>query len=174
MNPDTPRVPPLAQENFTEEQAAIAKGWEHLNFTRTMVQHPALYRSFMPFAEQLMRGTSLTPRERQILILRTLALCGETYEAGHHTGIGRAVGLTDAEIEAARTGGAGLSPFEQALVRAAGELVGDRCVGDTTWRTLAERYSTPQLMEVVMLVGNYTLLSMATKSFGMQLEESAS
>jgi alkylhydroperoxidase family enzyme len=170
MNSTSSRVPPLEQDQFTEEQAAIAKGWEHLNFTRTMVQHPALYRAFMPFAEQLMRGTSLAPRERQILILRTLTLCGEVYEASHHTGISHSVGLTDAEIEAVKAGGARLVPFEQALVRAADELVGGYNVSDATWRTLAERYSTSQLMEVVILVGNYTLLSMATKSFGMQPE----
>jgi hypothetical protein len=80
--------------------------------------------------------------------------------------------MTEAEIEAARAGkGAVLSTFDRSLVKAAEELVRDRYVSDDTWRELSERYSTVQLMEVVALVGGYTMLAMATKNYGIQLED---
>jgi hypothetical protein len=72
--------------------------------------------------------------------------------------------MTDAEIEAARNGTGGLSPFEDCLVRATEELVREQCVSDETWRALAECYSPIQLMEVVALVGCWTLAAMTTKS----------
>ena len=40
----------------------------------------------------------------------------------------------------------------------------------TTWKALSERYSTQQLMDVVFAVGQYTLVSMALNSFGVQLD----
>jgi alkylhydroperoxidase family enzyme len=165
----SPRLPPLATADFTDEQKALAGNWAELNFTRVMVQHPTLYKVLIPFAEKMMSGSCLPPRDREILIIRTLALCGESYEAVHHVLIARSVGMTDAEIAAARTG-AGLSAADQILVRAVEELVHDRCLGEETWQALAQRYSRVQLMEAVFLVGDYTMMSMVTRSFGMQAE----
>jgi 4-carboxymuconolactone decarboxylase len=173
MRPSEPRIPPLSLEKFSDEQAAIAGDHARYNFARVMVQHPELYKSFIPFAEQLMRRSSLPAREREILLLRTLALCHESYEAPHHALIARQMGLSDSEITAARAGGDGLTAFEQALLRAAEELVADHCIGDTTWRILAQRYSQSQLMEVVFLVGEYTMSAMATNSFGIPVEDNA-
>ncbi len=173
MRPSKPRIPPLSPDAFTDEQAAIAGDHAKFNFARVMVQHPQLYKSFIPFAEQLMRRSGLPPRDREILLLRTLALCHEAYEAPHHVLIARQVGMTDLEIAAARAGGGDLPAFDRALLRAAEELVLDRCVSDTTWRMLAQRYSQAQLMEVVFLVGAYTMSSMATNSFGIPIDAEA-
>jgi len=170
MRPTSPRIPLIAPEAFTAEQAEIAGEWRDLHFTRMMVQHPSLYRSYIPFGEKLMRGSELPARDREILILRTCELCAESYETTHHALIGRNIGMSDAEVAAARAGGGGLAPFEQALVRAAEELVGDHCLSDATWALLAERYSQAQLMELVFLVGEYVMLSMVTNSFGMPVE----
>jgi alkylhydroperoxidase family enzyme len=169
----SPRIPPLSPDQFTDEQAQIAGDHAKFNIARVMVQHPALYRTYIPFAEQLMRRSNLPPRDREVLVLRTLALCGEAYEAPHHVLIARHIGMTDAEIEAAKTGGEGLQPFEHALARAAEELVRDHCVSEQNWQTLAQRYSRLQLMEAVFLVGAYTMSSMATNSFGVQIEVEA-
>ena len=107
--------------------------WHHLNFSRVLVQHPGMYRVFLPFLDKLIRGSALPPRDREILCIRTLALGGDVYETHHHVTIARKAGMTEAEIEAARTGGAGLSQFDQCLVRAAEELVREQCVSDPTW-----------------------------------------
>ena len=56
------RIPALSPEQFTAEQAEIAKGREMYNLTRVFVNHPVLYRTFVPFAEQLMRRSNLPPR----------------------------------------------------------------------------------------------------------------
>ena len=170
MRPAEPRIPPIAPDTFTAEQSAIAGDHAKYNFARVMIQHPELYRSFVPFGEQLMRRSSLPARDREILLLRTLTLCHEAYEAPHHILIARHVGLTDEEIEAARTGGGLLPAGDQTLVRTAEELVRNHCVSDATWQSLAQRYSRIQLMELVFLVGEYTMTAMATNSFGIPVD----
>ena len=170
MRPSSPRIPVVAPDQFTDEQAALVGDWSKFNFARMMVNHPELYRVFLPLGDKLMGGSSLPHRDREILILRTVGLCGETYEAAHHTAIGLAVGLTEAQVEAARTGGAGLSAADQLLVTAAEELMGDHCLSDATWQALSARYSVEQRVELVFLVGNFAMLSMLTNSLGMPCE----
>ena len=170
MRPSAPRIPVVAPEAFTPEQAELVGNWSKFNFARMMVNHPALYRTFLPLGEKLMGGSSLPHRDREILILRTVSLCGETYEATHHLAIGRNVGLTDAELAAATSGGEGLAPDDQLLVAAVEELAGDHCLSDETWGRLSQRYSVEQMIELVFLVGNFTMLSMFTNSVGMACE----
>ena len=172
MRQDPPRIPPVDPQTATPEQQKLLDGWwRNMNFARVMAQHPKLYAYFVPLIRKVIPETELPPRDRQILVLRTLALCDETYEATHHAHISHHAGLTDADIEAARTGSPSLSPFERTLVKAADELVRFHRVSDDTWSSLAGRYSQVQLMEVVGLVGTYTMLAMIMRSYGVQLED---
>jgi alkylhydroperoxidase family enzyme len=171
MRHDSVRIAPLALDEFTDQQKALVGEWHHLNFSRVLVQHPGMYRVFLPFLDKVIRGSNLPPRDREILCLRTLALGGDVYEAHHHVTIARKAGMTEAEIEAARTGGAALGQFDQCLMRAAEEMVRQQCVTDPTWACLAERYSREQLMETVFVVGCYTIMAMITRSFGMEVEQ---
>jgi hypothetical protein len=104
--------------------------------------------------------------------LRTGWRCRAEYEWGQHVIIGKAVGLTDDEILRLTDGpdASGWDPFDAALVRAADELHDDQFISDETWKALAERYSTEQLMDVVFAVGQYTLVSMALNACGVQLD----
>lgn len=168
-----PRIPPISTDEFTDEQKEMVGNgwWKDLHFCRVLVQHPELFRYYNPLIKKVISETDLPPRDRQILVMRTLALCNDVYESTHHELISHNAGLTDADIEAARTGGASLSPFEKTLVSAADELVRDQRIGDATWAALAQRYSKVQLMEVVGLVGTYTMLAMVMKSFDIELED---
>ena len=65
---------------------------------------------------------------------------------------------------------AGGSDVAAALLRAADELFPSRFISAGTGDTLDERYTESQLREVVMIVGNYTQLSMFQNTLGAQLE----
>jgi 4-carboxymuconolactone decarboxylase len=166
-----PRIPPVAADALTDEQQKLVGKWSSMNFASVIVNSPELYKVLVPLIAKLIPGSALPPRDREILVLRTLGLCEETYEAHHHVMIARNAGMSDDEIEAARTGNTALPPSDQALMRAAEELHANQHVSDGTWRALAQRYSPEELMEVVALVGGYTLMAMVTKSYGIQPED---
>lgn len=170
MQADPVRLTPLNPQEFTAEQKQVVGAWDVLNFSRVMARHPALYRVFVPFIEKVIRFTELPPRDREVLVIRVLALCHETYEADHHIDIARKVGMSDAEIEAIKARSDQLSVPDRQLIDAADELVQKHCLSDASWQTLSQRYSTVQVMEVVGLVGCYTTMAMLTRSFGMQSE----
>jgi len=170
MQEESPRITPLAPDEFTTEQKEVVGDWSVLNFTRVLAHHPALYRVFVPFIEKVISFTDLPPWDREVLVIRTLDQCNEHYEANHHVDIANKVGMTIAQVAAVKSGGEDLSAFDRWLIKAADELVHQYRISDKTWQALEERYSTIQLMEVVGLVGCYTTMAMLTRSFGIQPE----
>lgn len=171
MTTTTVRIPPLAPEDFSDEQARLVGDWKHLIFSQVLVRHPGMYRTFVPYLAELVTKTSLPPRDRQIVCLHMLELCNDVYEKTHHVTISRKAGLSDEEISAFIAGkGTCLTDFDRTVLKATEELYRDQCISDATWSGLAERYSEQQLMEIVFLAGCYQTMAMLTKSFGMQLE----
>lgn len=171
-----PRVTPLDETDWSEEAREMlgrtAESGRVFNIFRTLARHPKLLKRWLPFANHILFKSTLAPREREILILRIGWLCQAEYEFAQHAVIGRRAGLTDADIQRIVDGpdAPGWSAFEAALVRAADELHRDAIVSDATWRALAARYDTPQLMDVVFTVGQYNLVSMALNSLGVALD----
>ena len=177
MPATTPRIAPLPPAEWNDEVRDIlqvtAMGGRVLNIFQTLARHPKLLKRWLVFGNHVLLKSTLPPRERELLILRTGWNCRAEYEWGQHAAIARQIGMTDAEIARVTRGpdAAGWDPFEATLLRAADELHRDSCIGDATWAALAARHSTQQLMDVVFTVGQYTLVSMALRSFGVQLDE---
>jgi alkylhydroperoxidase family enzyme len=176
MRVSEPRIPPVIDESVLGDEARELLHKTNVgpavNIFRTMVNHPKLFKRWLVFANHVLFRSSLPPRDRELLILRTGWRCGSEYEWGQHALIGRTTGISNDEIRRIPDGpdASGWDPFEAALLRAADELHDDSFVSDATWKALGERYSTEQLMDVVFAVGQYTLVSMALNSFGVQLD----
>jgi len=139
----------------------------------TIARHPKLLKRWNVFGNHILFKSTLSPRHREILILRIGWLCQSGYEWGQHVRIGKKAGLTDADIERIRQGpdAAGWDPFEALLVRATDELRRDAFIGDATWNALAEHYDQREMMDLLFTVGQYNLVSMALNSLGVQLDE---
>ena len=172
-----PRISPLPEPEWTPEQRKLLEarktGGRVLNLFPTLARNPKLAESWLTFATYILRDSTLPPREREILILRIGWLCRAEYEFGQHTVIGKRVGLTDEEILRITKGpdAPGWAAFDATLLRATDELHGDAFITDGTWKALAQRYSEQQLMDLVMTVGQYNLVSMFLNSTGVQLDQ---
>jgi alkylhydroperoxidase family enzyme len=176
MRPAQPRVPPLPESEWSDEQRELlTKGntGPVANIFRTLIRHPDLYRRWTPFGNHVLRKSTLAPREREILILRTGHLCQAAYEFHHHVAIGKRAGLSAAEIEHIKRGpdAPEWNAFDRALVRAADELHADACLSDESWAALSARYDTKQMLDVLFTVGQYRMVSMVLNSLGVQIEQ---
>ena len=129
-------------------------------------------RKFSAFTSHFVTGYTIPLRDKELLILRTAWLSRGNFVWGRHNITGRKAGLTDEEITRVTQGpeAKGWSAFDAVLLKAADELHASRFVTDATWNSLAQRYAENQLLEVVLIVGNYTLLTMFQNSVGMPLE----
>lgn len=172
----TLRVPPLGDDEMDDQQRELMRGvivpGGTSNIFRTLVRHPGLFRRWMPFGGKLLSG-KLPARERELAILRVGWLCQSEYEWGQHVPIGRAAGLTDEEIARIPAGAnaSGWSELDRTILTATDELHRDACVGDASWARLSQEYDEKQLIELVMVIGHYHLVSFALNSFGVVREE---
>jgi alkylhydroperoxidase family enzyme len=169
-----PRLTPLEPGQRTEEQRELLAGiWgdDVPNLFSAVARHPALFRAWMPFCMQLLTHSVFSPRERELLIIRTASLCGSAYELEHHLRFGAEVGLSDRDLAALTGAGSqDWSPRERLLVAAADELHAHHMISDATWRGLSAFLTTQQLVELPMLVGHYVLLAGTLRSLGVPLE----
>ena len=177
MRIDKPRVMPLSKNDWDEEVDDLMKPFASegrvFNIFKTLANHPKLARRWMVFANHILGKSTLSDRDRELLILRIGYLCQSGYEWGQHVQIARRIGMSDEEILSAKEGPEmnGLSKKDAALFLATDELHSDAHVSDATWNTLSGFYNTQQLMDLVFTVGQYNLVSMALNSFGVQLDE---
>jgi 4-carboxymuconolactone decarboxylase len=135
----------------------------------TLVRHPKLTREYLKFSTYLLYGSTLPPRVREQVILRVAHRRGCTYEWSHHVEMGKEVGLTDADIEAARTGNAD-NDFDRALICAVDELDETTNLSDQTWAVLSGHLDERQRMDLIFTIGNYIALAMALNTFGVEVE----
>jgi 4-carboxymuconolactone decarboxylase len=172
---DKPRIEPLPSEEVPEEVRKYAGSGPNrpvLNIYRTVARHPGLAKRWLVFGSHVLGKSTLDARTRELLILRTGWLCQSEYEWGQHSRIGKAAGLTDDEIKRIAKGpdAPGWSDFDRTLLQAADELHEDSFISDATWRALSARYGDQELLDLIFAVGQYTLVSMALNSLGVQLE----
>jgi len=171
-----PRIAPLDESKWTEEQKQLMKGQEMRgkvqNIFRTLINHEKLAKRWLVFGAHILSKSSLDPREREIVILRIGWLCQSGYEWGQHVLIGRACGLNDQEILRLQKSSdtEGWTEHERFLIKAADELHDDAFISDETWAGLRKKLNDQQMMDLVFTCGQYTLVSMALNSFGVQLD----
>ncbi|MEM9466001.1 MAG: carboxymuconolactone decarboxylase family protein [Actinomycetota bacterium] len=174
---DTPRLAPLADDEL--EGAALelmqpmidsGRPW---NIFRTLAHHPDLARRWLVFANHVLFKSTLSPRHRELAILRVGWRCGSEYEFAQHRVIGLDAGLTRDEVEQVKRGPTadGWSDLDRLVLVATDELHEAKIVSDETWSALGEHLSDHQRMDLVFAVGQYTLVSMALRTFGVPLDD---
>jgi 4-carboxymuconolactone decarboxylase len=172
-----PRIAPLQDSEFTPEQIerlakSRTKDGGLLNIFRTLVRSPDAFRAFSWWGGYVLSRNSLSPRDREIVILRVGFLCKSGYEWTQHHRIGLASGLNAEEIERIKLGAGadGWTMAERALIAATDDLNRDHFVSNASWAELAKHFSERQCMDMVFTAGQYTQVSMILNSFGVQLD----
>jgi alkylhydroperoxidase family enzyme len=143
---------------------------EPFNIYRTLAHHPAMVRKWLEFADALRFEAKLSGRDRELLILRTGVNCHCEYEWGQHVPYARASGILEEELLALHrpVESHPWADNERALLTAADELHASSDLSEATWLELATFYSNDELIEVIMLVGQYHLVSFVLNSFRVE------
>jgi 4-carboxymuconolactone decarboxylase len=177
MKLSEPRIPPIHEDNWNDAQAAAMpfqkKNGNVHNIFRTLANHEALAKRWMVFANHILAKTSLSPRDREIAILRAGWLSESGYEWAQHVVIGKEAGLSAEEIEAIKEGASAdtWGEHDRLIIKAADELHENVFISDDTWAGLEKTYSTQQMMDLVFTCGQYRMLAGALNSFGVQIDE---
>gem|GEM_PF-504225 len=179
MATEDPRIAPLPRDEWDERLSRLLTTFprgaeEPMHIFTTLARQPELFRRWLGFGGALLSGR-LHGRLRELVILRTAFRFDGRYEWAHHIELGTAQGVTTSEVAAL---GGDLSavewdPFELAALTAVDETADDGAVTDATWSTLAQRLDSGELVELLMLIAHYIMLSTVLRSLRVQLEPSA-
>jgi 4-carboxymuconolactone decarboxylase len=175
-----PPLPPGQQAGEVAELLGSASGdgalfVEHsrrppLNVFTIMARHPRLYRLTTALAQYLTNGL-LPARDRELAVLRTAVRCGSLYEWAHHLPVARAAQVSEEEIAHLARGTGSWTEHEQALLAAVDELHHGSTITPGTWQILARRYSEQELIELIMLVGEYHKIAFFLNATGTPLDD---
>jgi alkylhydroperoxidase family enzyme len=172
-----PRIAPVPESEWTDAQRAIVARFgpagRATNVLRIYLRHPVLAENILPFEQYISTASTLTPRHRELLILRTAWLSRSDYIWAQHVPAARSAGVTGAELTRVAHGpdAPGWAPFESALLRAADELYVDSFVSDRTWTALTAAYDTRQAMDAVFTVAEFTMIAGIVNSIGVPVDD---
>lgn len=172
----TPRIAPAQTPFAASIQATLDRvmppGQPPLALFTTLARDERLFGKF--FASNLLDRGHLSLRQRELVILRTTALCGSGYEWGVHVALfAQRTGLGPAPLAALAHGQPDdevWSPAEQALLRLCDQLHRHCNIDDTLWTALRQHFSEEAVLELLLLAGFYRTVSSLTNSLQLPLE----
>ena len=177
-----PRIPLSTARDWSDETrgflaaatpaAESPDGQGPPNILYTLAHHPHLLAPFLGFAGALASKGVLDRREAELLALRAAWNCRSAFEWGHHVEYGRAQGLSEAEVRCIALAPEDPSWDDRArlLLRVADELHAEQQLTDPTFDALRASFREAEIVEIVLVVGHYTMLSMLANATGVPIE----
>jgi alkylhydroperoxidase family enzyme len=177
-----PRIAPLPPDEWDDRLRTILEASpggteEPMHIFATLARAPELFRRWMGFGGALLYG-SLPSRLTELAILRTAYRFDGFYEWAQHVEMGQERGVTIEEMTALGGDTAALdavewAPLERAVLRAVDETRDLGAVSDATWAELARHLDDAGLIELLMLIAHYLMLTTVLRSLRMQPEDRA-
>ena len=172
------RVAPLARKHFPP--LGLVALWiircvertnGDYNVFGTLAGLGSIFPSQAIFLSQLLNRGRLVRAEKEPVILRTAWRLEAVYEYGHHHLRARHFGLADAAIAAASTeDAADQTNRTGAFLASADELLATQTLSDEAFTRVLKHASEDGLVELCVLVGQYSMVSMLLNTASVQLE----
>jgi len=171
-----PRVAPIAPPFAPELQAVFDKimppGVAPLALFTTLARVPRVYERFR--AGGLLDRGPVSMRHREIVIDRTCARCGCSYEWGVHAAFfADRVALTPEQLRATVHGDANdpvWNKEERLIIRLVDELHDAANISDALWKDLAGAFNVEQTFEMIALTGFYHTVSFFSNGLRLTAE----
>ncbi|ABF11506.1 carboxymuconolactone decarboxylase family protein [Cupriavidus metallidurans] len=147
-----------------------------LNLYRMLPHGGAVGEGFLALGGAILRESELDPTLRELVILRVGALSGASYEIHQHRRVARKAGVPENKIESVLDHGAAepdpnvFSDLEIRLIRFTDAVVRDVKAPAPLYEAVASVLSNKQLIEVLMTIGFYMLVSRFLENLEIDIE----
>lgn len=170
-----PLTPPYSDRVTEDLEKLMPPGMPPLGLFRTLAHNPRVLRRVRRGG--LLDPGSITIRQREIVILRTTARAGAEYEWGVHAAFfGPTADLDESHLHATVHGDHTAecwTPEDALVVRLTDELFDTSGLTDETWSALREVFDEGQIIELLMLAGQYRAISYIVNGTGVAPEDGA-
>ncbi len=148
-----PALQPLV-ERIERERSGLP------NLYRMLLNSPPVAQGWLAYLTAIRQQSALSPRLREMLILRVAVLNQADYEFEQHLPIALRSGCSEAQVEALRTGDfASLAPGERAAMAYCDEMTREIRVGDATFAAVRSAFDGREIVEITATVGAYNMVS---------------
>jgi 4-carboxymuconolactone decarboxylase len=135
-----------------------------------------VYFGFGAYSQGLMKQSALDPKLRELAILRVGYISDCAYELFQHEPFGRFVGLGEAQIDAIRAGDPGspaLNAEQAAVLTFVEDVVRNVRPSDASLAAVREHLDDQQLIDLVLVTGNYMTVCRFLETTGIELDAEA-
>jgi alkylhydroperoxidase family enzyme len=132
-----------------------------------------VFNGFGQFSAGFYQPSELDPMLREVAILRVGYLSKSAYEVFHHEGLGRQIGLTDAQIAAIEAGRPDpvLTPAQQAVMAFADDIILNVRAGDATLAAVRANLSDQAVVDLILVIGLYMTVSRLLETAAVELDQ---
>lgn len=132
-----------------------------------MLYAPALGQTLQALGTAVRYATALSARARELAVLEVAAAWDSEFERYAHEAVGRAVGLTEPELDAARAAADVplTDAYERAVVTTTRTLARSGDLDDATYASAFDILGPVALVELTTLVGYYATLALQLRVF---------
>jgi 4-carboxymuconolactone decarboxylase len=164
-----------------EQQPEPVRQWMarrgNLNVFRLLANAPHVFPGWTQMVDELFDSPTFTLRMREVVILRVAHLQGSRYELAQHTGIARAAGLTDEQINAILDNGdlaaAGFSDTERTALDVATELCSTHQLRDDSFAAAQAVFGDDGVTELLMIISCYYGLALVLNATDLDVDATA-
>jgi len=146
-----------------------------LGVFRMMANAETAFRPWLRWGGVLLGDLALDPLLRELAILRVARLTPHAdYEWVQHVPIALAVGATEDQVAAVERGeldDGSLGERERAALRFTTEVVIDARASDASFEEIRELLSARELIELMMVIGQYMMLARVMATTELDLDE---
>jgi alkylhydroperoxidase family enzyme len=150
--------------NDQEARAVIGPAYDPtnvLNVIKMFAGTEDMYPAAVGFIRSLFQAKGVDPKTREMIMLRAAKVLRCPYEWDANVVLGKNVGLSDLEIEAAGSDEAvtGINADYVLICRATDELSLDSTLTDATLAGLLSRYGEVVCRKLILIIGWFNLLA---------------
>ena len=168
-----PRIPYSTVQTQSDQTQSLLAKLAPLNIFKMMANAPHLVRPFVDMGGAFLFSGLLDPIDREIAILRVGYLSGASYETDRHEKIGRDVGMSDALIDAVKTGptASGLTTHQSQLMSFVDDLVANVRASDATFEPMLQTLGPSATQELTLVTGYYMMVCRFLETFDVEIED---
>jgi alkylhydroperoxidase family enzyme len=169
------RIPYLAAGDAPSAVAKRLNALPDLNVFKLLAHAHGTFDAWLRFGGSLLSDLALDDELRELAILRVARLTPHAeYEWVQHVAIARSVGATDAQIAALERDDPTAEAFsapERAVLAFTTEVVRNARASDATLAALGEFLSPREIVELLMVIGQYMMVARVMATTHMELDE---
>lgn len=177
MTANNPRVAMLTldEANSAARAAGISEQMATLSVFRVLLRHPVLAEELASTLTTLLfRGNELDARLRELIIMRIGWRTASVYEWTQHWRVARGLDIPEVDLAATRDwrNTTILSEADKAVLQATDDTLDNGMISDKTWEACCRHLATEaERIELVIVIGNWTMFSQLLKSLRIPLED---